>query len=124
MVRPEPFTFSGPAIGPFPRSAALTRDGSILVVSSPGHMAGHVCIIARSEDLTYVLAGDLTYRQDLLLADTVDGVTESPDESLTSQRAIIQLAKSEPTVLLPAHDPDAATRLTHGLPMYPSPSTR
>ena len=121
---PEPFTFSGPEIGPFPRSAPLTRDGSILAVSTPGHMAGHVCIIARAQELTYVLAGDLTYRQDLLLADSVDGVTEDPHVSLASQRAIKQLAQSEPTVLLPAHDPDAATRLTDRLTMYPSRTAR
>ncbi|MGO9888863.1 MAG: N-acyl homoserine lactonase family protein [Solirubrobacteraceae bacterium] len=120
---PEPFTLDGPAVGPFPRSAPLTRDGSILAVSTPGHMAGHVCIIARSPELTYVLAGDLTYRQDLLLADSVDGVTANPDVSLASQRAIKQLAQSEPTVLLPAHDPDAANRLADGLTMYPSPRT-
>jgi N-acyl homoserine lactone hydrolase len=121
---PEPFTFSGPEMGPFPRSAPLTRDGSVLAVLTPGHMAGHVCIIARSRELTYVLAGDLTYRQDLLLADSVDGVTENPDESLASQRAIKQLAQSEPTVLLPAHDPDAAARLADGLTVYPSHSAR
>ncbi len=120
---PEPFTFSGPPVGSFPRSAPLTRDGSVLAVATPGHMAGHVCIVARSPELTYVLAGDLTYRQDLLLADYVDGVTEDPDESLASQHAIMQLARSEPTVLLPAHDPDAAARLADGRPMYPSGTT-
>ncbi|MGO8907330.1 MAG: N-acyl homoserine lactonase family protein [Solirubrobacteraceae bacterium] len=119
---PEPFTFSGPAIGPFPRSAPLTRDGSVFAVSTPGHMAGHVCIIARSQELTYVLAGDLTYREDLLLADSVDGVTGNPNESLASQRAIKQLAQSEPTVLLPAHDPGAASRLADGVTMHPSRS--
>jgi N-acyl homoserine lactone hydrolase len=115
---PEPFTFSGPAIGPFPSTAPLTRDRSIVAVSTPGHMAGHVCIIARSDELTYVLAGDLTYGQDLLLADTVDGITQNPNTSLASQRAIKQLAQSEPTVLLPAHDPDAAARLAGGETMY------
>jgi N-acyl homoserine lactone hydrolase len=121
---PEPFTFSGPAIGRFPRSAPLTRDGSILAVSTPGHMTGHVCIIARSQEVTYVLAGDLTYRQDLLLADTVDGVTQNPGESLASQRAIKHLAQSEPTVLLPAHDPGAVNRLADRLTMYPSRTAR
>lgn len=44
---PEPLEFSGPSVGPFARSAPLTRDGSIFVVETPGHMRGHVCIIAR-----------------------------------------------------------------------------
>jgi glyoxylase-like metal-dependent hydrolase (beta-lactamase superfamily II) len=47
--------------------------------------------------------------------DAVDGMTEDPGVSLASRRAIKQLAQSEPTVLLPAHDPDAARRLAEGL---------
>jgi glyoxylase-like metal-dependent hydrolase (beta-lactamase superfamily II) len=116
---PEPLEFSGPPVGPFVRSAPLTRDGSILAVETPGHMAGHVSILARSEGLTYVLAGDLTYRQHLLMDDVVDGMTVNPAQSLASQRAIKQLAQTEPIVLLPAHDPDAARRLAEGLTMYP-----
>lgn len=69
--------------------------------------------------MTYVLAGDLTYRQYLLLEDVVDGMTENPAISLASQRAVKQFAQNEPTVLLPAHDPEAAKRLAEGLTMYP-----
>jgi glyoxylase-like metal-dependent hydrolase (beta-lactamase superfamily II) len=116
---PAPLEFSGPPVGPFARSAPLTKDGSILAVETPGHMTGHVSIVARSEGLTYVLAGDLTYRQYLLMDDVVDGMTENPAVSLASQRAIKQFAQSEPTVLLPAHDPEAARRLAEGLTMYP-----
>ena len=118
---PEPLEFSGPAAGPFGRSAPLTRDGSIFAVETPGHMTGHVAIVARSEDLTYVLAGDLTYRQHLLMDDVVDGMTENPAVSLASQRALKRFAQAEPTVLLPAHDPEAARRLADGLTMYPCP---
>ena len=116
---PEPLEFFGPAVGPFARSAPLTRDGSIFAVEAPGHITGHVVIVARSEDLTYVLAGDLTYRQYLLMDDVVDGMTENPALSLASQRAMKQFAQNEPTVLLPAHDPEAVSRLADGLTMYP-----
>ena len=118
---PEPLVFSGPAVGPFARCAPLTQDGSIFAVETPGHMTGHVCVVARSEDLTYVLAGDLTYRQYLLMDDAVCGATENPAVSLASQRAVKQFAQHEPTVLLPAHDPEAARRLADGLTMYPRP---
>ena len=78
-------------------------------------------IVARSEGLTYVLAGDLTYRQYRLMDDAVDGMTENPAVSLASQRAMKQFAQIEPTVLLPAHDPEVAKRLADGLTMYPRP---
>lgn len=115
---PETYSFSGPAIGPFSRSTPLTRDGRIVAVETPGHMAGHVAILVRAGELTYALVGDLTYRQELLMADEVDGVTENPAESLASQRAVKELAAREPTVLLPAHDPNAAARLANGVTLY------
>jgi hypothetical protein len=50
--------------------------------------------------------------------DEVDGMTENPRVSLSSQRAMKEFAQNEPTVLLPAHDPEAAKRLAEGLTMY------
>jgi glyoxylase-like metal-dependent hydrolase (beta-lactamase superfamily II) len=116
---PTPFQFDGPAVGAFPRSAPLTKDGSIFALETPGHMAGHTVIVARGEEMTYVLAGDLTYRESLLLEDAVDGVTENVQESLASQQAVKALGAAEPTVLLPAHDPGAAARLAGGRTMFP-----
>ena len=116
---PEPLEFSGPAVGPFTRCAPVTKDGSVFAIETPGRMRGHVCIVARTEDMTYVLAGDMTYRQHLLMDDVVDGMTENPAVSLASQRAVKHFAQNEPTVLLPAHDPESAKRLAETLTMYP-----
>jgi hypothetical protein len=75
-----------------------------------------VSTVARSDNgLTYVLAGDLTYRKYLLMDDMVDGMTENPAVSLASQRAMKQFSQGEPTVLLLARDPDAAKRLAEGM---------
>ncbi len=120
---PEPFTFDAGPVGPFRRSAALTHDGSIRVVQTPGHMVGHVSVIARGIDHTYILAGDLTYRQRNLLADQVDGVTIGVETSLHSQHAIQAFAQQEPTILLPAHDPDATERLAAHTMMFSEPAS-
>jgi hypothetical protein len=37
---------------------------------------------------------------------------------LRNLRAVNQFAQNEPTVLLPAHDPETAKRLAGGLTMY------
>lgn len=66
--------------------------------------------------------GDLTYRQHLLMDDVVDGMTETLAVSLASHRAMKQFAQNESVVLLPAHDPEAARRLSDGLIMYPRSS--
>ena len=58
-----------------------------------------------------LLAGDASYTQDLMLAGVADGVTTSPATDRDSLRRIRELARFEPTVYLPTHDPDARRRL-------------
>jgi len=108
---PQPLGFTGGPVGEFDRSAPVTRDGSIVAVEIPGHMAGQVAFLVRTREVTYALVGDLTYSQELLLDDVVDGVTVDPTLSLISQRKVRALAQEEPVVLLPAHDPGVADRL-------------
>lgn len=110
-LQPELVDMDGPALGPFPASRPLTRDGRIALVPTPGHVAGHVSVIVRADDMTYFLAGDATYSQANLLAEKTDGVTNDPATSLATLRAIKRFAADEPTILLPAHDPEGPRRL-------------
>lgn len=110
-LRPELVDMDGPPLGPFGASHPVTQDGRIVLVPTPGHVDGHASVIVRGEDISYFLAGDATYSQQNLLAGRTDGVTNAPQEALATFDAIRRFAASEPTVLLPAHDPDAARRL-------------
>ncbi|HEX7739621.1 MAG TPA: N-acyl homoserine lactonase family protein [Marmoricola sp.] len=104
-------TFDGPAVGDFPGSIPLTADGTVLAVPTPGHMPGHLSLVVRTPGLTYFLAGDATYDQDLLKQRVVDGPASNIATSLQTMDRIAGFAASEPTVLLPAHDPAAERRL-------------
>lgn len=108
---PTTIELNGDPIGEFSRSAPITKDGSIVAVEIPGHMEGQVAYLVRGAEVTYALVGDLTYSEQFLLDDVVDGVTADPAVSLESQRKMKALAETEPLVLLPAHDPDVAKRL-------------
>jgi N-acyl homoserine lactone hydrolase len=109
---PELVDMDGPPIGPFPASHPITGDGRIALVPTPGHVAGHVSVIVRGDDVTYFLAGDATYSEANLRAEETDGVTNDPATALATLRAIKAFAANEPTIVLPAHDPDALHRLT------------
>ncbi len=113
-LKPELVDMDGPAFGPFPASHPITRDGRIVLVPTPGHVAGHVAVVVRADDITYFLAGDATYSQANLLAEKTDGVTNDPTTSLATLRRIKRFAAEEPTILLPAHDPDAVGRIAAG----------
>jgi glyoxylase-like metal-dependent hydrolase (beta-lactamase superfamily II) len=97
--------------GPFDQSLPLTAAGDVVIVPTPGHTAGHVSVILRTDGVTYFLAGDTSYNQALMLEGAVDGVAPDEEAALDTLRRIQALAQQEPLVYLPAHDPAAAERL-------------
>jgi glyoxylase-like metal-dependent hydrolase (beta-lactamase superfamily II) len=111
-LKPELVDMVGPPLGPFPASHPITKDGRIVLVPTPGHVAGHVSVIVRGDDVTYFLAGDATYSEENLRAEETDGVTNDPATALATLRAIKAFAEGEPTIVLPAHDADALRRLS------------
>lgn len=58
---PEPFAFRDGAVGPFSQSMALTSDGAVTVILTPGHTGGHASVVVRREEAVYFLAGDTSY---------------------------------------------------------------
>jgi glyoxylase-like metal-dependent hydrolase (beta-lactamase superfamily II) len=110
---PTPLELTAGPFGPFARSRRLTNAGDVVAVSTPGHTADHVSILVQEGDTTLFLAGDASYNENLMLAGRVDGV--SPDErtSSASLAAIRSFAQTSPTVYLPTHDPQSATRLAN-----------
>ncbi len=109
------------SFGPFPASMALTEASDITLVPVPGHSPGQLAVVVEDGDHAVFLAGDSSYTQDALLRGVVDGV--GPDEAaerLTHER-IRAYAAETPTVYLPAHDPETATRLTERQPIGPPP---
>lgn len=79
--------------------------------SAPGHYVGHAAVVARGEGVTYFFSADAGYTLDDMLADRTDGVTNDPAASLATIRKIKEFAAIEPTIVLPAHDPDGPRRL-------------
>jgi glyoxylase-like metal-dependent hydrolase (beta-lactamase superfamily II) len=113
-LKPELIDLDGPPIGPFPSSHPITKDGRIFLVPTPGHVAGHMSVVARGEGVTYFFSGDASYTQQDMVEDRVDGVTNDPALSLATIRAIKAFAAQEPTILLPAHDLDGLRRHAAG----------
>ena len=88
----------------------LTRRGDVLIVPTPGHTPHHVSVVVCG-DPSFLLAGDTSYNQRLLLAGTVDGVSPDPAVAAARHARILALAHERPLVYLPSHDPESATRL-------------
>jgi N-acyl homoserine lactone hydrolase len=108
---PEPFALDGGPFGAFPRSRALSDDGRIVAVGTPGHTPGHVSVICVDDSGRHVmLAGDATDTLEQLHARRADAV--APDTRVHTQtlETILAHCAQSPTVYLPSHDPDSAAR--------------
>ena len=73
-------------------------------------MARHRSVAVRTPEVTYFIAGDGTYAEILFKERVVDGPAGDMRAYRTLER-IAAFARSEPTVLLPSHDPLAGDRL-------------
>ena len=109
--KPELLDLDGPAISPFPRSHAITNDGRIALVPTPGHTPGHVSVVVRGDDMTYFIAADASYVESNIKAGVVDGITMTPDKALQTLEAIDVFASATPTIVMPSHDRETIARL-------------
>jgi glyoxylase-like metal-dependent hydrolase (beta-lactamase superfamily II) len=108
---PKPVDLAQQPFGPFPQSLPLTAAGDVTLVPLPGHTPGQLGVVVDEGDKRVFIAGDASYRQDLMLRGALDGV--APDEQAATEtlRRIQAFVAERPTVYLVAHDPETATRL-------------
>jgi N-acyl homoserine lactone hydrolase len=108
---PEPVSFAHSPVGPFPESFDVTRSGDVQLLPTPGHTRGHMSVLVDGAECSWLLAGDASYTQDLMLEGVVDGVGSDTDAARRSQTLLSALVAGRPTVYLPSHDPEAERRL-------------
>ncbi|HEY4428325.1 MAG TPA: MBL fold metallo-hydrolase [Solirubrobacteraceae bacterium] len=109
---PRPFALDGGPFGAFERSRALTEDGRIVVVDTPGHTPGHVSVICVDDAGRHVmLAGDATDTLEQLHSLRADAVGPDPKVHVRTLETILEHCRRHPTVFLPSHDPESTSRL-------------
>jgi N-acyl homoserine lactone hydrolase len=108
---PEPFTLDDVPFGAFARSRSLSDDGRIIAVDTSGHTPGHISVICVDDSGRHVmLAGDATDSIEQLYALRADAVAPDREVHVATMRTILAHCATHPTVYLPSHDPDTATR--------------
>jgi N-acyl homoserine lactone hydrolase len=103
--------------GPFPASMRLTEVGDVTLVPTPGHSPGQLAVLIDDGDHTVLLAGDSSYTEDAMLRGAVDGVGPDEDAQRLTHERIRAYAAATPTVYLPSHDPETASRLAERRPI-------
>jgi N-acyl homoserine lactone hydrolase len=108
---PEPFALDSGPFGAFPHSRALSDDGRIVAVATPGHTPGHISVICVDDSGRHVmLAGDATDTLEQLHARRADAIGPDPKVHVATLDTILAHCAEHPTVYLPSHDPESLAR--------------
>ncbi len=109
---PEPLALDGGPFGAFQRSRAISDDGRIVAVDTPGHTPGHVSVICIDDSGNHLmLAGDTTDSLEQLHSLRADAVAPDPKVHIATMKTILAHCAQHPTIYLPSHDPQSAARL-------------
>ena len=117
-------------IGPFPRALDFYGDGSLYIIDSPGHLPGHINVLARtSSDGAWIyLAGDSAHHKNLLTGESGIAVCHSdPAECMheNKEQAEEHLVRIRTLRALPhvrvilAHDEEWYTSNKGGVAFWP-----
>jgi N-acyl homoserine lactone hydrolase len=110
QVQTEPI--SDPELSPFTKGHDLFGDGSLILLSTPGHTPGSLSMLVRRPGHpTLFLVGDLTYDVKLLTAGQLPGVGARGQLRETIGKVNALRQRHPGLVVLAAHDPAAATLL-------------
>jgi N-acyl homoserine lactone hydrolase len=103
-------------LAPFTKGHDMFGDGSIVLLPTPGHTPGSLSMLVRRPGhAPLLMVGDLTYDDELLIAGKLPGAGDKK-RMRTAVDMVNALRDRLPgLVVLPAHDPGAASRLAHAL---------
>ncbi len=117
---PESFGLDEGPFGAFAQSRALSDDARIVAVGTPGHTPGHVSVICIDDAGRHVmLAGDATDTLEQLHARRADAIAPDPKVHVATLETIMAHCAQHPTIFLPSHDPESATRLATATTVAP-----
>ena len=115
-VREIDFERDGAPDVPFMSTIDLFGDGSVRLLSTPGHSPGHLSVLLRAAGGRDVLVvGDAAYTSDSIRDQSLPLFTDDEQRYRRSLREIKAYADAEPgATVIPTHDPDAWRALSAG----------
>lgn len=114
--RPELYELDAEPLGPFPQSTAVTDAGDVRLVPIPGHSIAQIGVVVDTGGRSLFFGADHMLRQDWFVEDYARGRFKQlglfyPKQAIETSKRIHAFAEQNETILLPAHDADAASRL-------------
>jgi N-acyl homoserine lactone hydrolase len=103
------FKSDGKPYATFKQTIDLLGDGTIRLISTPGHTAGHLSVLLRLADGSEtLLVGDAAYTLRNIHEETLPVLTDNDAATRKSIGEIKAFALANPqAIIVPSHDPDA-----------------
>lgn len=96
----------------FGASLDLFGDGSVRLLSTPGHTAGHQSVLLRLSDREALVCGDAAYLRRAIADEVIPMTLDDEHRYRRSLREIARFVERTPRlVVIPGHDPDAWAEL-------------
>lgn len=106
------FERDGEPHGPFDRSIDLLGDGSIRLLSTPGHTPGHLSVLLETGRGRVLVVGDAAYTLSSIREQRLSLLTADDESYRRSLRQLKSFVEQEPDVIaIPSHDPAAWQQL-------------
>jgi len=103
------FDRDGEPYATFAKTIDLLGDGTVRLISTPGHTVGHMSVLLRvAGDRRVLVVGDAAYTLRNIREEILPLLTADDETSVQSLRELKAFADSEPeAILVPSHDPSA-----------------
>jgi len=109
------FATQGRSHATFARTFDLFADGSVVLISTPGHSAGHIAVLLRTTGGSKLLAGDAIYLRETLANGTLPAFCADEHLARRSLHELQVFARQYPDVeILPSHEPELLARYGAG----------
>lgn len=111
FVKPTLVDYEHGEFGAFPKSQMIDTQGTLRVVSTPGHTKGHQSLLLYDHGKYYFFAGDVVFDLDRMnRGKAIAGVAEDVDAAKVSIDLVTRQIEDFDTILAPAHDHDVRHR--------------
>ncbi|MGL6208755.1 MAG: N-acyl homoserine lactonase family protein [Paracoccaceae bacterium] len=100
-----PVRYGSDAVGPFAASHAVTADGSVCIVPTPGHTPGHQSVRITDGRRSWLLGGDAAFTLDQVQTGQIAGVVAEPRAARNTLATLRDEASGTDATLLFTHDP-------------------
>ncbi len=103
--RPTPTDYRDGPAGAFDRSHALTTDGRVRLVPTPGHTRGHQSLLVEGDTGSVFLAGDASFSLDQVRRRAVAGICEDRAAARRTLEVIAEHLDETGARYLASHEP-------------------